>query len=254
MIRRAGVQSISRKLYFGKRSNSKVRVELNGARCLFLFRPRLQMPQLPQQPQPPHTTEYDTPVLRAASPASSVGTVYGPDQTALSDTEEQLPQLAFERKWEERLGLGMPTPEELIASESPLLSLPNGPVEERGKCFYSGVGVLMPSSALYDHVMRTLRREVQRLEENEIFEQTLLRGSQAGLEPKPSSSDIDVIIQGMMDHAKDSLKAGSTDITNGPWNYNGKSQYMTDSCNLTNESATTVGKLGGKMKSSNRKA
>jgi hypothetical protein len=84
-------------------------------------------------PQPPHPTEYAPPVLRAASPASSVGTAYGADQTALSDTEEMLPQHAFERKWEERLGLGMPRPEELKTLESPLLPPPNGAAEEKGR-------------------------------------------------------------------------------------------------------------------------
>jgi hypothetical protein len=48
--------------------------------------------------------------------------------------------------------------------------------------------------------MRNLRQKVHELEEDELFERTLLRGSQAGLEPQPSSGDIDVIMRSMMGH------------------------------------------------------
>lgn len=87
-------------------------------------------------PHPPqHMTDYASPVLRAASPASSIGTSYSPDQTSPSDTEEELSQRAFEQKWQDRLGLGMPTQEEIHASESPLLPTPGSPAEERGQSY-----------------------------------------------------------------------------------------------------------------------
>jgi hypothetical protein len=50
--------------------------------------------------QPPH---YATPVLRAPSPASSVGTTYIPDTTSLSDSESFLSPSEFNRKWEEKI-------------------------------------------------------------------------------------------------------------------------------------------------------
>jgi hypothetical protein len=80
-----------------------------------------------------HTTDYASPVLRTSSPASSLNAC--PDQTSLSDNEEELPQPAFERKWEERLGIGLPRPEELYANGNPLLPQVNGPVEEQGEYY-----------------------------------------------------------------------------------------------------------------------
>jgi hypothetical protein len=71
-----------------------------------------------------HHTEYAPPVLRAPSPASSVGTAYAEDQTSFSDSEHQLSQAAFEKKWEGRLELGKPRREEEIANISPLIPRP----------------------------------------------------------------------------------------------------------------------------------
>jgi hypothetical protein len=83
-----------------------------------------------------HYTAYADPVIRPASPASSVGTAYGPDQTAFSDLEEQIPQPSFESKWEDLIGLHHPRKEELVADRDPLLSVPgpNGqliPIREK---------------------------------------------------------------------------------------------------------------------------
>jgi len=83
-----------------------------------------------------HYTAYADPVIRPASPASSVGTAYGPDQTSFSDLEEQIPQPSFEQKWEELIGLHHPRKEELVADRDPLLSVPglNGqliPIREK---------------------------------------------------------------------------------------------------------------------------
>jgi len=78
-----------------------------------------------------HHTEYAPPVLRAPSPASSVGTAYAEDQTSFSDSEHQLSQGAFEKKWEDQLELGKPREEEEVANKSPLITrpLPGSPDE-----------------------------------------------------------------------------------------------------------------------------
>lgn len=68
-----------------------------------------------------HHTEYAPPVLRAPSPASSIGTTYGQDQTELSDSEEQLSHIDFEKKVQERLQLGVARQEEELANRDPLL-------------------------------------------------------------------------------------------------------------------------------------
>jgi hypothetical protein len=81
-----------------------------------------------------HHTEYAPPVLRAPSPTSSVGTTYPEDRTSFSDSEHQLGQAAFERKWEERLELGKPGREEELANISPLIPRPpSGSLEEKCK-------------------------------------------------------------------------------------------------------------------------
>jgi hypothetical protein len=47
--------------------------------------------------------------------------------------------------------------------------------------------------------MSNLRQAVAQLEENELFEQTLRRGSQAALQIQPSTNDIDTLMRSMMD-------------------------------------------------------
>ena len=77
---------------------------------------------------PPHVLlneEYANPVIhRMPSPASSVGTVYGQDETAYSDTEYKLSDSAFARKCEEQMELYMPRKEEAEADQDPLLTIP----------------------------------------------------------------------------------------------------------------------------------
>lgn len=52
--------------------------------------------------------------------------------------------------------------------------------------------------ALFEGIMTSLRAEVAQLQENELFEQILLRGSKAALETQPSTNDIDVLMRSMM--------------------------------------------------------
>ncbi|SRR6266542_1870286 len=72
-----------------------------------------------------HITEYADPVLRPASPASSLGTAYGPDQTSFSDSE--LSGTAFEQKCLERLELDQPRKDELHANKDPLITIQLSP-------------------------------------------------------------------------------------------------------------------------------
>ncbi|KIL59054.1 hypothetical protein M378DRAFT_169814 [Amanita muscaria Koide BX008] len=129
-----------------------------------------------------HITEYAPPVLRAASPASSVGTVYGEDQTSLSDLE--LNDAALARKYEDLLELRKPRKEEEEANQFLLLERP-----EKGS---------QAEKELYEKTMVSLRRQIRDLEDDEIFDQMLLRGSQAGLVQPPSSNDIDKLMRSMM--------------------------------------------------------
>ncbi|KAJ7707549.1 hypothetical protein B0H17DRAFT_917742 [Mycena rosella] len=144
--------------------------------------------------------EYADPVIRAASPASSVGSIHAPDQTASSDSESVLSQPAFERKWTDRLDLARATREEERADAEPLLLRPATALEER---------------VLSERVVRGLRMRVDELEENELFEQAMLRGSQAGMEEQTIPSDIDALMRGMMGAAAPG--AADATVTNGPW-------------------------------------
>lgn len=69
-------------------------------------------------------SEYASPVVRVPSPASSLGTTYGRDQTSFSDSELNVGQQAFERKWENKIGLRDPRPEEAELDQGPLLFRP----------------------------------------------------------------------------------------------------------------------------------
>jgi len=151
-------------------------------------------------PNPPHVLlneEYANPVIhRMPSPTSSVGTVYGLDETALSDTEYKLSDSAFARKCEEQMDLYMPRKEEIEADEDPLLTIPQSggmPVRISERELDH-----VEEKMLYEHVMGNLRQAVAQLEENELFEQTLRRGSQAALQIQPSTNDIDTLMRSMM--------------------------------------------------------
>ncbi|RDB14531.1 hypothetical protein Hypma_016338 [Hypsizygus marmoreus] len=176
-----------------------------------------------------HHTEYAPPVIRAPSPASSIGTTYGEDQTSFSDCEEQISQAAFEKKWEDRIGLGKPREEEEWANQEPLLVRPEPRSEEEHR--------------MHERIMICLREAVQSLEDNELFERTMLRGSQAALEPQPSTTDIDTLMRSMMVAPQPSPTDGSDargrpthtkqpDVTNGPWTvngYGGQDRFMKES-------------------------
>jgi hypothetical protein len=77
-----------------------------------------------------------------------------------------------------------------------------------------------------------LQSEVRQLEENELFEQMLLRGSQAALEQQPSTTDIDTLMRSMMVTPQNSTVTSQSNrhhtvnVTNSPWSMNGyKSRY-----------------------------
>jgi hypothetical protein len=80
---------------------------------------------------------------------------------------------------------------------------------------------------MYDHILTLLRSEVRQLEEDELFEQMLLRGSQAGLERQPVTTDIDALLRSMMITPQNNAigsqpsRHHSDNIASGPWSVNG---------------------------------
>ncbi|KAJ7643833.1 hypothetical protein FB45DRAFT_896185 [Roridomyces roridus] len=158
------------------------------------------------QPATAANPEYgDAAVIRSPSPASSVGSVYPPDQTSFSDSETMLDKRAFERKMDVKLDLRRAMKEEEEADVDPLLPRPETFVEER---------------IVSEKILRNLRNRVAELEENELFEQTMLRGSQAGLEEYDIPQDIDKLMRGMMGLSTlaTNANANAAKIADGPWN------------------------------------
>ncbi|KAF4577232.1 hypothetical protein EYR40_009405 [Pleurotus pulmonarius] len=143
-------------------------------------------------------TDYAPPVIRAPSPPSSVGSdkVLLPD---LPDPDKDLTPAELERKIEESLGLHRQRHEEILAEEDPLIPKPKTEAEEKER---------------YQKAMEFLRRKVAEIVDNELVDQTILRGSRVGLEPLPSSTNIDTIMRNMMNT---SLGGQTADVTPGPW-------------------------------------
>ena len=89
-------------------------------------------------------------------------------------------------------------------------------------------------TVLSESIIASLSSEINRLREDDLYEQTLLRGSRAGLEPQPSTNDIDTLMRSMMGPSMDigsqpymgrnSLlqpqrgRTTGAGIVDGPWN------------------------------------
>ncbi|KIY46748.1 hypothetical protein FISHEDRAFT_25095, partial [Fistulina hepatica ATCC 64428] len=139
-----------------------------------------------------------------ASPVSSIGTVYEKDQTTQSD--EECGDEELERKIFKQMRLDQPTAYEEQANKDPLLHPPNPTVYPQAFALFT------------QNVQNNLRRMVQELEENELFEQTLLRGPERAIdeiEVQPSASDIDVLMRNMM------VVPSTSNTADGPWNNKG---------------------------------
>lgn len=89
---------------------------------------------------------------------------------------------------------------------------------------------------IHEQILRSLRYQVHLLEDDELFEQTLLRGSQAALSAQPESGDIDALMRSMMatnsaplplvtpinharEHGASHGRATTGTVTAGPWNH-----------------------------------
>ncbi|KAF5311588.1 hypothetical protein D9611_009487 [Ephemerocybe angulata] len=176
---------------------------------------------MPAGHHPHGTTAYAPPVTcRAPSPASSIGTLY--DDDATSDHELNMTPLEFERFCEEKIKISQPRPEEERAERDVL-------VTDKAR----GAGG-EAEQALFERIMNNLRGEIKRLEDEEIYERALMKGSQIGLEHQAPTSDIDKIMRSMMGpgfKVSDTNDTQTTStqpaipkpaVTNGPWNNHGK--------------------------------
>ncbi|KAJ8080256.1 hypothetical protein PM082_017086 [Marasmius tenuissimus] len=194
----------------------------------------------------PHV-EYPPPTtVGPPSPATSVGSRHPDDTTSASDSESILPQPLFERKWADRIGLGQPTPEEIMGNKEPLLPRPLEDSEEERQ--------------LYESVLRNLRKEVDALSEDVIFQKTLLRGSVAATHEPTLTNDIDSIMQGLMAPPsggfgqRQQSQSPRLPLTPGPWNTNEMRHGLGVDSDSILGSGSTMGRKGkGKGKAPSMK-
>lgn len=177
----------------------------------------------------PHTQQihagdpaYASPVIRPPSPASSLGTAYGPDDTSLSDSG--LSQDVFEQKWIANLGLDEPKHDEVHNSKDPLIIYPSDPQEQK---------------LLFEEILRGFRQRVQQLEEDEIFQQAVINGSQIGKEQLPSADNVENLIQNMIGA---SIGNETSHMQDGPWNRRNTAHTTFTSSNM--RTAAGKGRLG----------
>ncbi|KAH9947627.1 hypothetical protein B0H21DRAFT_708373 [Amylocystis lapponica] len=182
--------------------------------------------------------QYAPPLLRAASPSSSIGTQYGPDDTDPTDITK--PQEEFDRFVEQNLRFDSPLVQEDEANKD-ILIRPKSHEEEQ---------------EMHRKAMAYLRTCVRQLEEEELFEQTMFRGSQVAQEQQPSSNDLDVIMRSLMVQStitQPARHAGQqVDLATSPWIQDlSHNQYAGD--NGMESSATTAGKRTTKGKGKSRR-
>jgi len=109
--------------------------------------------------------------------------------------------------------------------------------------------------AMVEKIIKNLRAEIRKLDEDELFEQTILRGSQVGLETRPSTNDIDALMKSMrLDMSSTEGPTGKIfghmmdeTLLDGPWNIPVQSHEA-----LTMESAMTTTSTVGKRSRSGK--
>ncbi|THH18321.1 hypothetical protein EW146_g2650 [Bondarzewia mesenterica] len=131
----------------------------------------------------------------------TINTEYVPDETSTVDVE--LSYADFGKKIEKGMRLHEQREPELMAEATPLLlPRPKTAAAEEGVSTFVCRSKVTPvnhgSHLPFEQVMQTLRRDVQQLEENELVDSAMLRGSQVALESQPSSNDVGSIMQSMM--------------------------------------------------------
>ena len=154
---------------------------------------------------------YEAPFVRSASPNDSLTTAYGADETNLSDVE--LSEEAFSKKVLAGLRIHEKREEEEQAETRPLvmprarrgtgISTVSALGEERGRTIRQKVIRDTPdltlNEVMHDQVMRSLRWHVRLLEEEEAIETALQRRIRAVQESQPSTSEVDIIMDSMME-------------------------------------------------------
>lgn len=92
---------------------------------------------------------------------------------------------------------------------------------------------------LFEEILRGFRQRVQQLEEDEIFQQAVINGSQIGKEQLPSADNVENLIKNMMGT---SIGNEASHIQDGPWNKRNTAHATSTSSSM--RTATGKGRLG----------
>jgi hypothetical protein len=135
-----------------------------------------------------------------------------------------LSQDDFERKAIANLRLDEPKHDEVHNLKDPLIICPSDPQEQK---------------LLFETILRGFRQRVQQLEDDEIFQQAVINGSQIGREQLPSADNVENLIQNMMGT---SIGNEASHIQDGPWNRRNTAHATSTSSSM--RTTTGKGRLG----------
>ncbi|KAF9645790.1 hypothetical protein BDM02DRAFT_3271470 [Thelephora ganbajun] len=139
------------------------------------------MPQVEMQTTDP---TYASALVPAPSPTSSIGSRLPDDETDPEDA--RLTQEEFDTKCWRALRIDEPTTEETSTMRRPV--------------HYAGQKMDPEHAAkVVPMIMQKLRAETKKLQDNELFEQAILKGSQVGQDSLTPTGDIDAIMQSMLE-------------------------------------------------------
>lgn len=158
------------------------------------------MPQVEMQTVDP---TYASALVSAPSPTSSIGSRLPDDETDLDDAA--LTQTEFDAKCWAALRIDEPTAEETSAMRRPVYhAVHRIDPKQAGRSVAqvdcnASERTLASSEKFVPIFKENFRAEIKRLQDNELFEQAILRGSQVGRDNLTPTGDIDTIMQSMLE-------------------------------------------------------
>jgi len=150
---------------------------------------------------------YAPALVPAPSPTSSIGSRLPDDETDPDDAV--LKQEEFDAKCWKTLKIDEPTAEETSAMRRPVYHAGHKmDPEQAGRSVKPVTGntanlALVSTAKIVPIFMQNLRAEMKKLQDNELFEQAILKGSQVGQDSLTPTGDIDTIMQSMLEPDRD---------------------------------------------------
>jgi hypothetical protein len=204
---------------------------------------------------------YASALVSAPSPTSSIGSRLPDDETDPDDA--RLTQEEFDAKCWKTLRIDEPTAEETSAMRRPLYHASHRMhPEQAGRSVQlitwdaSDLG-LDYTAGFVPSFMQNLRTEIKKLQDNELFEQTILQGTQVGQDSLTPTGDIDAIMQSMLEPDHPSGPKPNAGDSIGPSIMTNQSPFTPSSGgDITNEfglltdelSSTSMRRVKGKNK------